>query len=167
MSTPGAEQGCGRAMWGHADQHARYGTPMALMLLPYWTNGCIGSMEGLYFEASATTPYHFINQSELSGAPPRAERDLPYGDLDVELGVDHLQLLGVKYYMAFSDAAIAQADAEPDLKLVATSGKWRGGEGAHSELVQPLAFEPAVISGASKGGKTWQKLAVDWYLDRS
>ena len=48
---------------------------MALMLLPYWTDGCIGSMEGLYFESSATTPYHFLNQSELSEAPvPRAAR---------------------------------------------------------------------------------------------
>ena len=27
------------------------------------------SMEGLYFEASATTPYHFLLQSELSASP--------------------------------------------------------------------------------------------------
>ena len=39
------------------------------MLLPYWTNNCIGSMEGLLFESSATTPYHFLNQSELSLRP--------------------------------------------------------------------------------------------------
>ncbi|MBW8826803.1 MAG: hypothetical protein JF603_10705 [Acidobacteria bacterium] len=167
MRTVGQERGCGRAMWEYDKDLDRFGTPMALMLLPYWTNGCIGSMEGLYFEASATTPYHFLNQSELSAAPSRAERDLPYGDLDVELGVDHLQLLGVKYYMAFSDSAVAQADAEPDLALVATSGKWRVYEVAHSELVQPLSDEPAVVSGAGKGGKSWQKLAVDWYLDRS
>ena len=36
------------------------------MLLPFWTDGCIGSMEGLYFEASATTPFHFLNEAELS-----------------------------------------------------------------------------------------------------
>ena len=67
---------------------------MALMLLPYWTDGCIGSMEGLYFESSATTPYHFLNQSELSAVPSRAQRDLPYGALDVARGVEHLQLHG-------------------------------------------------------------------------
>ena len=43
-----------------------YGTPMALMLLPFWTDGCIGSMEGLYFEASGTTPYHFLTTSAMS-----------------------------------------------------------------------------------------------------
>ncbi len=69
MAKIGKEQGCGRAMWEYSDSLNNYGTPMALMLLPYWTNGCIGSMEGLYFEASATTPYHFLNQSELSAAP--------------------------------------------------------------------------------------------------
>ena len=50
---------------------------MALMLLPHWTDGCIGSMEGLFFEASATTPFHFLTQVELSAAPSAAQRDLP------------------------------------------------------------------------------------------
>ena len=47
------------------------------MLLPYFTNGCIDSMEGLLFESASTTPFHFINQNELSpdsvgrrGRPP-------------------------------------------------------------------------------------------------
>ncbi len=78
MGDLGQTNGCGRAMWEHEEQHDRYGTPMALMLLPFWTDGCIGSMEGLYFEASATTPYHFLNQDELSTAPSNAQRDLPY-----------------------------------------------------------------------------------------
>ena len=95
-------------MWEHEEQHDRYGTPMALMLLPFWTDGCIGSMEGLYFEASATTPYHFLNQDELSTAPSNAQRDLPYDPGapnadEFDLGVEHLQMLGVKYYMAISD----------------------------------------------------------------
>ena len=75
MGELGEDHGCGRAMWEHEEQHDRYGTPMALMLLPFWTDGCIGSMEGLYFEASATTPYHFLNQDELStGAVERPAR---------------------------------------------------------------------------------------------
>ena len=39
------------------------------MLMPYWTNNCIDSMEGLLFESSATTPYHFLDQAELSVSP--------------------------------------------------------------------------------------------------
>ncbi len=109
MKEVGAEQGCGRAMWEYEPELVRYGTPMALMLLPHWTDGCIGSMEGLYFESSATTPFHFLNQSELSAVPSRAQRDLPYGPLDVARGVEHLQLMGVKYYLTTSETARAQA----------------------------------------------------------
>lgn len=167
MSQLGQQRGCGRAMWEYDKDLDRFGTPMALMLLPYWTDGCIGSMEGLYFEASATTPYHFINQSELSAAPSRAERGLPYGDLDLSLGVDHLQLLGVKYYMAFSESAVAQAAKNASLTPIATTGKWHVYEVATSDIVQPLANQPAVVKGMKVGGKTWQHMAVDWYLDRS
>jgi hypothetical protein len=167
MQKLGEQRGCGRAMWEYSGDLDRFGTPMALMLLPYWTDGCIGSMEGLYFEASATTPYHFLNQSELSAAPSRAQRDLPYGGLSVPLGVDHMQLMGVKYYMASSPEAIAQADQEKDLTEVQRSGKWRIYEVANSDLIQPLANQPAVIKGVPKGAKGWQDMAVNWYLDRS
>ena len=51
---------------GAGDAIGAYGTPLALMLLPYWTDGRIESMEGLYFEASATTPYHFMTIATLT-----------------------------------------------------------------------------------------------------
>ena len=94
MGSLGKRYGCGRAMWEYSASENRFGTPEALMLLPYWTNGCIDSMEGLLFESSATTPYHFLNQAELSAGPSEPEVGLPYGPLDVVLGVQHLQLLG-------------------------------------------------------------------------
>ncbi|MGB2756794.1 MAG: putative peptidoglycan glycosyltransferase FtsW, partial [Acidimicrobiia bacterium] len=34
--------------------------------------------EGLYFEASMTTPFHFLNQALLSANPSRAMRNMPY-----------------------------------------------------------------------------------------
>ena len=49
MAAVGQEYGCGRALWEYdRDELGSYGTPMAPMLLPYWTDGCIASMEGLY-----------------------------------------------------------------------------------------------------------------------
>src|SRR5439155_1758259 len=65
MKRVGRTRGCGRAMWEYFPDLNRYGTPMAPMLLPYWTHECILSMEGLFFESAASTPYHFLNQSEL------------------------------------------------------------------------------------------------------
>ena len=35
--------GCGRALWENNGDNGEYGTTMALMLLPHWTDGCIGS----------------------------------------------------------------------------------------------------------------------------
>ncbi len=170
MAKIGKEQGCGRAMWEYSDSLNNYGTPMALMLLPYWTNGCIGSMEGLYFEASATTPYHFLNQSELSTSPSDAMRGLPYraGPLSqssFDLGVQHLQMLGVRYYMASTASTIGFAQNNPSLTRLASSGPWVIYEVADSAEVAPLTNEPAVVNGADKGGKTWLNDTVNWYLD--
>src|SRR5580700_5681193 len=100
MESVAKKYGCGRAMWEYSASENRFGTPEALMLLPYWTNGCVDSMEGLLFESSATTPYHFINQNELSVSPSDAvntdnNHEFQYAGLDVPLGIRHLQLLGV------------------------------------------------------------------------
>jgi hypothetical protein len=154
---------CGRAHWEYESNLDRYGTPMALMLLPYWTNGCIDSMEGLYFESSATTPYHFLNAAELSKAPSNPERNLPYRTLNVAEGVKHLQLMGVRYYMAFSQDALAQAHTNPDLRLVATAKPWEIFEITDSAVVAPLREQPAVIKNAPKGGMDWMDIGVRWY----
>ena len=167
MKEVGAERGCGRAMWEYEPELVRYGTPMALMLLPHWTDGCIGSMEGLYFESSATTPFHFLNQSELSAVPSRAQRDLPYGPLDVARGVEHLQLMGVKYYLTTSETARAQAGDVDALTERASSGPWTVFEVADSELVAPLTTQPAVLTDVGQGQGEWLEPAVDWFLDES
>ncbi len=177
MASVGANHGCGRAMWEYGPELNQLGTPMALMLLPYWTKGCINSMEGLFFESSASTPAHFINQSELSETPSRAVRGLDYSNLDVAAGVRHLQLLGVRYYMAFTPQAQAQAAVDPDLTQVAQSGPWAVNTGTqvvdrtwdiyqvhNSAEVVPLSEQPVVMSGVAKGGKSWLDASMAWYL---
>jgi len=165
MSSVGRTYGCGRAHWEYEENINRFGTPLALMLLPYWTHGCIDSMEGLYFESSATTPYHFMTAAELSKAPSDPQRGLPYPTLDVAAGVRHLQLLGTRYYMAFSPEALAQARANADLTEVATSDRWHVFQVAKSDLVTPLTATPAVVTGVTKGERPWLDLAVNWYRD--
>jgi hypothetical protein len=135
-------------------------------------------MEGLFFESSATVPYHFLNQSELSKTPSRAMRDLPYRDLDVAKGVEHLQLLGVKYYLATSPEAQAQAAQRPELNLLTETSErqvnypdgtkprtWQIYEVEGTELVAPLAFEPVVVESGVSSKHGWLDAAVDWYQD--
>jgi uncharacterized membrane protein len=168
MESVGEEHGCGRAFWEYESDLNRYGTTMALMLLPYFTDGCIGSMEGLYFEASSTTPFHFLTQSELSTAPSRAQREMPYESFNITKGVDHLQLMGVKYYMATSAQAVDAARTDDRLTLVAEqtftwpdangvpqSHNWAVFEVEGSELVEPLANDPVVLSDADDHIDGW------------
>jgi len=158
--------GCGRVMWEYEQARLNsYGTPMSPMLLPFWTDGCIGSMEGLYFEASSTTPYHFLNQRALSANCSCAQRDLPYGaGFDIDLGIAQLQRMGVRYYFASTTTAIAAADAHADLTLVDRTGPWRAYLVEGSDLVEPLAFEPAVIEGLEPG-MSWVGPATKWWQD--
>ncbi len=166
MADVGEEHGCGRALWEYdSDPLNAYGTPMALMLLPHWTDGCIGSMEGLYFEASATTPYHFLMQTELSTRPSSAQRDLPYAGFDIDLGVEHLQLMGVRYYLALTPEAISAASGHPELTEVDASGPWRVYEVADSPVVEGLAHQPAVVEGLSHEGEDWLDPSVEWFVD--
>ena len=145
MDDQAREHGCGRLMWEYSSELTRYGTPMAPMLIPHWTDGCVGSMEGLYFESSTTTPFHFLIQSELSTAPSRAQRDLPYRSFDINAGIDHLQQFGVKYYASSSQVSTGKAQQHPSLTEIAKSGPWTIFKVSNSQLVTNLDFEPAIF----------------------
>ena len=173
MGRVGRTYGCGRAMWEYSAGESRFGTPMALMLLPYWTNNCVDSMEGLYFESSATTPYHFLDQAELSQNPSDPQVGLNYGPLNVAQGVTHLQMLGVKYYIAFSPGAVAQARRDHELRLVATTKSWPA-PGARwyvflirdSPVVSALTHVPVVVAGLSSR-VAWLDANESWWLNPS
>ena len=174
MQGVGEQVGCGRAMWEFAPELNRYGTTMAMMLLPLWTDGCISSQEGLFFEATPSVPYHFLLQSDLSapatqigtggsfGGPSRAMRDLPYQDFDIDRGVERLQELGVRYYMAFSPEAVNAARLHPELREVASAQPWVVFE-TQSDLVEPLAVSPVVIDGVRDHQDEWLDVGVEWF----
>lgn len=165
-----ARYGCGRAMWEYAPNESRFGTTEALMTLPYWTDNCIASEEGLLFESSATTPYHFLDQSELSSSPSDPVVGLDYGPVDVTEGVDHLAMLGVKYFFAYSGAVVRQANADPALIPVAVTKPAASGVAWHfylirgSTLVAPLANLPTVVPGLGSR-VSWLAANEAWWLD--
>ena len=172
--------GNGRALWepssGEPDAINSYGTSLALELLPYFTHGKVASMEGIYFESSATTDYHFLTVSECSEHPSNPVRGLVYGspDSDFDLCVRHLQMLGVKYYMAWTPEMQKLAQKSKQLTLVKTIPQnpsiagpppdkqltnWKVYEVANSDLVVGLDREPVVLtslpSGRPKYSKCW------------
>ena len=166
MARLGADprHGCGRALWENNGELNKYGTTMALMLLPHWTDGCIGSMEGLFFEASGTTPYHFIATAAMSKQSSNPVRELRYDDNDAGKGVRYLRELGVRYYMGFTPEALAQARTQAALVEVATSGPWVVFEVQGADPVVPLSVEPVVVPGRSGDGKEpWLELGTSWF----
>ncbi len=156
--------GCGRALWENNSENGKYGTTMALMLLPHWTDGCIASMEGLFFEASGTTPYHFVTAAAMSASSSNPVRQLRYDNNDAAKGVQYLQALAVDYVMVFTEAAKAQADAQPELRLIRESGPWNVYEVAGTELVEPLSVQPVVV--ADREGDQRERhleLGMSWF----
>jgi hypothetical protein len=151
-------------------------------------------MEGLYFEASTTTPYHFMTIATLAQNPSNPVRGLPYKNIsDFDLGVRYLQLMGVRYYAAFSTVAKDKAALNPNLTPIATvpdlDGKppsgWTIYRVKDSPTVAPLKYEPVVAEGmqaepswkcedqpksdASLGPEAefsaWECSAVPWFSD--
>ena len=103
-----AELPAGRALWEGGSSIDAYGTPLALMLLPYWTHGRIQSFEGLYYESAASTPYVFMAIAPLSasGNASNPVRGIDYLSItNFADGVKYLRALGGRYYLAHSQAA--------------------------------------------------------------
>jgi len=157
-------QGCGRALWENSGELNKYGTTMGLMLLPFWTDGCISSMEGLFFEAAGSTPYHFITAAAMSKQSSNPVRELRYDNNDAALGVKYMQELGVKYFMGFTTEAIAQASQQEGLTEVARSGPWVVYRVANSDVVTPLALQPVVANiSSSNPRERWLEVGTSWF----
>ncbi len=170
----------GRVQWeGNSDLN-KYGTPMAPMLFPYWSEGSHPSMEGLYFESSLTTPFHFLNAAELSSAASNPIPGLRYQNRDFDRGAAHMQLFNVPYYVAFTDTAKEMANEHPDFTFVMESPPFRIYSVTESSLVDVAEHRPWVFEEpddrflASLAGilvvddrPDFTEVALDWYDDLS
>ena len=156
--------GCGRALWENNGDLNKYGTTMALMLLPFWTDGCIGSQEGLFFEAAGSTPYHFISAAAMSKQSSNPVRELRYDNNDAAKGVRYLQELGVRYYMAFTTEAVDSAATQPALVEVARSGPWVVYQVDGSDWVVPMTRQPVVVNEREGDQRErWLELGSSWF----
>lgn len=159
--------GCGRALWENNGDNGQYGTTMALMLLPHWSDGCIGSMEGLFFEASGTTPYHFITTAAMSKQSSNPVRELRYTDNDAAVGVPELQALGVRYVMLRTPEAKAEAARQGELTFLAASGPWDVYLVQDSDIVVPLPTQPVVVeSRPGDARERYLELGTSWFQHR-
>jgi len=98
----------------------------------------------------------------------------------VPAGIQHLQLLGVRYFMASSPTVEAAASADPSLRLVAETGPWPSDYSGvatsttwkiylvlQAPLVTGLTNLPAVQKGIGASQSSWLKPSESWYDDPS
>jgi hypothetical protein len=121
-------------------------------------------MEGLYYESSSTTPYHFLTEAEVAAAPSDPMAGLKYRSFDLTAGVAHMRLEGVRYYMAFSSTALRAAAKDPQLHEVARSGPWHVFAIQGASVVTPMTYRPAVALGVGGAWTHWLHTAQPWFL---
>ncbi len=159
----------GRIQWEANRELDKYGTPMSLMLFPYWTGGAHPSMEGLFFESALTTPFHFLNTAEMSRRPSNPIPGLRYRTFEFDRGVVHLGLYGVRYYVAYTDEAKAEADRRADMVKIADVAPFAIYRLPPTDLVEVATNQPAVFEpgGGDAGPAEFNEFALDWYDDLS
>jgi len=107
----------GRIMWEPNSDLNKYGTPMVLMTIPMFTHHT--SMEGLYFDSSITTPFHFITVSGLAERPSNPVGGLSYINGNFDKGMRMMNDLGIDYFIAYTEKIKDKADSAIELELIA------------------------------------------------
>jgi hypothetical protein len=177
MDKAGAKYGCGRLQYEYISETTNpFGSTEAMMAIPLFTNGCMEATDGIYFESSTTTPFHFLDVSEVSqnGESPDPVSGLNYPGFNLPDGVRHLQFMGVRYFFAMSPPVEAAAAADPALVKIGQTpgfaGTINGLPDPHpvwqlylvkdAPLVSALSYEPVVEpSSASR----WLGTGLNWY----
>jgi hypothetical protein len=124
----------------------------------------------LFFEASGTTPYHFLTAAAMSKQSSNPVRQLRYVNNDAEAGVQHMRDLGVRYLMVRTPEAKTEVEAQGDLEFVTTSGPWDIYELRGASIVEALTVQPVVVEERGgdqrernlEVGTSWFQRQDDW-----
>ncbi len=163
MNTLVASLEPGRVLWENNNDINKYGTPMAPMLIPYWSNWTHPSMEGLYFESSMSMPYIFITVGEMSSHSSNPVPGLRYYNLALDRGLRHLDMFGVRYYISFTPEAEAEASQHPKLRKVGAAEPFHVYEAPPTHLVEVARFQPSIYEAASEGEPDFFNFSLRWF----
>ena len=106
----------GRIMWEPNSDLNKYGTPMVLMTIPMFTDH--QSVEGLYFDSSITTPFHFLTVSGVAERPSNPVGGLTYINGEFDKGFRLMEELGVDYFIAYTSSIKDKANANENFNFL-------------------------------------------------
>jgi hypothetical protein len=148
----------GRVMWEPSPDYTRFGTPDILYAIPYFTDH--PTMEGIYYESSVTTNYHFLMASELADHPFNPWPRLPYQPFNLDRGIDHMEMFDVHYFVAWSARAKTAASVSPRLQHIEDAGRWSIYSLRSTGQVVVPAYQPVVLRGGD-----WNTASISWFND--
>jgi hypothetical protein len=138
-------------------------------------------MEGLFFESSLTTPFHFLNQAETSANPSSPIPGLDYHRFDLERGIRHMELFGITYYVTYTPEAKVEAEKHEELTPVAATGPFTFYRFSDVAMVEAATYQPVVYDGAEssmigkmlgvvgigqgQGEPSFSEFSLEWYED--
>ncbi|MYD40270.1 MAG: hypothetical protein F4W94_00830, partial [Acidimicrobiia bacterium] len=153
----------GRVLWENNRDLDRYGTPMAPMLIPYWSEWSHPSMEGLFFESSLSMPFIFITISEMSKQGSNPVPGLAYHNLSMHRGLEHLRMFGVRYYISFTPEATEEARRVPQLEELGVAGPFHIFEAPPTRLVEVAGFQPSRFERSPDGEPDFFNFSLSWF----
>jgi hypothetical protein len=106
----------GRIMWEPNSDLNKYGTPMVLMTIPMFTDH--QSVEGLYFDSSITTPFHFLTVSGVAERPSNPVGGLTYINGEFDKGFRLMEELGVDYFIAYTQSIKDKANGSENFNFL-------------------------------------------------
>jgi 6-pyruvoyl-tetrahydropterin synthase related domain len=145
----------GRVMWEFNRDYERFGTTRTLENIPVFTKQ--PTMEGLLIESSLNAPFHFINQAETSQTATQAVPGVQYPGFDFSMGLRHLRMFGIRWYVAYTDQ-VKQAAKAAGLPVVATSGKFTIYQVGDGHLVEVPPYRPVLFDDPD-----WRESSLTWY----
>jgi hypothetical protein len=177
MDQAGKKYGCGRLQYEYISETTDpFGSTEAMMSLPMWTNGCMETTDGIYFESSTTTPFHFLDVSEVSqnGEAPDPVSNLQYPGFNFPDGIRHLQFMGVRYFFAMSPPVEAAAAVDPSLVKIGQTPGFAGSINGQADpdpvwqlylikdapIVSPLSYYPVI---EHSDAASWLATNLSWY----
>ena len=112
----------GRTARATANGVDRYGTSLALELIPYFTGAASARWRACTSSRRARHPGTSSRSRSCAESPSNPIQSLTFGNIDSDFdrGITHMRMLGVKYFMAIAPKTKEMAAAHPaDLQLVA------------------------------------------------
>ncbi len=147
-----------RVVYEHSSLHNMFGSTRAFESLALFSGRA--TLEGVYHQASLSSPFVFYIQAEISKEQSCPFRQYNCTNMDFDRARRHLEMFNVRELILRSQQAKADIRAHPEYRLQQTLGDYEIWELTNHQqrYVVPLKYEPVLYSG-----KNWKTTAYQWF----